>query len=134
MERRTKCVPPGLGGTRRRDRAAIGLLMNIARRRYGGWKTSRGSCRPASPACEWRRTRRNSISSWPSVARVPIRHYNLGTRSKASATMTTTYGFDFDDLARPRSRGARVARIDALATLLDTALVIPRTGVRFGLD
>src|SRR5262249_26872146 len=59
---------------------------------------------------------------------------NLGTRSKASATMTTTYGFDFDDLARPRSRGARVARIDALATLLDTALVIPGTGVRFGLD
>jgi hypothetical protein len=47
--------------------------------------------------------------------------------------MTTTYGFGFD-LARPRSRGARIARIDALATLLDTALVIPGTGVRFGLD
>ena len=47
--------------------------------------------------------------------------------------MTTTYGFDFD-LAGPPSRGARVARIDALATLLDTALVIPGTTVRFGLD
>jgi hypothetical protein len=47
--------------------------------------------------------------------------------------MTTTYGFGFD-LARPHYRGARIARIDALATLLDTALVIPRTGVRFGLD
>ena len=47
--------------------------------------------------------------------------------------MTTTYGFDFD-LAGPPSRGARVARIDALATLLDTALVIPGTSVRFGLD
>src|SRR5262245_53566814 len=47
--------------------------------------------------------------------------------------MTTTYGFGFD-LARPRSRGARIARIDALATLLDTALAIPGTGVRFGLD
>ena len=45
--------------------------------------------------------------------------------------MTTTYGFDS---TRPRSRGARIARIDALATLLDTALVIPGTGVRFGLD
>jgi hypothetical protein len=45
--------------------------------------------------------------------------------------MTTTYGFDFTS---PRSRGARIARIDALATLLDTALVIPGTGVRFGLD
>jgi hypothetical protein len=38
--------------------------------------------------------------------------------------MTTIYGFGFD-LARPRSRGARIARIDALATPLDTALVIP---------
>jgi Domain of unknown function (DUF4112) len=47
--------------------------------------------------------------------------------------MTTTYdrGFDF---APPRSRRARIARIDALATLLDTALVVPGTGVRFGLD
>ena len=45
--------------------------------------------------------------------------------------MTATYGFDF---ARPRSRGARIARIDALATLLDSALVIPGTGIRFGLD
>ena len=45
--------------------------------------------------------------------------------------MTTTYGFD---LARPRSRRSRIERIDALATLLDTALVIPGTGVRFGLD
>jgi len=45
--------------------------------------------------------------------------------------MTTAYGFDF---ARPRSRGVRIARIDALATLLDTALVIPGTGIRFGLD
>lgn len=47
--------------------------------------------------------------------------------------MTTTYGFGFD-VARPRPRGARIARIDALATLLDTALVIPGTGIRFGLD
>ena len=47
--------------------------------------------------------------------------------------MTTTYGLNFD-FAGPRSRGARIARIDALATLLDTALVIPGTTVRFGLD
>jgi Domain of unknown function (DUF4112) len=45
--------------------------------------------------------------------------------------MTTTYGFDS---ARPRSRGARIARIDALATLLDSTLVIPGTRIRFGLD
>jgi hypothetical protein len=47
--------------------------------------------------------------------------------------MTTTYGIGFD-FARPRSRGARIAWIDTLATLLDTALVIPGTSVRFGLD
>ena len=47
--------------------------------------------------------------------------------------MTTTYGLDFD-FPGTRSRGARIARIDALATLLDTALVIPGTTVRFGLD
>jgi len=32
------------------------------------------------------------------------------------------------------SRADRLARIDALATLLDTAFVIPGTQVRFGLD
>ena len=47
--------------------------------------------------------------------------------------MTTTYGFDFD-IARADARGARMARIDRLATLLDTALVIPGTRMRFGLD
>jgi hypothetical protein len=50
--------------------------------------------------------------------------------------MTSTYArdFGFGDFARPRSRRARIARMDTLATLLDTALVIPGTGVRFGLD
>ena len=47
--------------------------------------------------------------------------------------MTATYGFGFD-FARPRSRRARIARIDALATLLDTAFVLPGTSVRFGFD
>ena len=47
--------------------------------------------------------------------------------------MTIAYGSG-SDFVRPRSRRARIARIDALATLLDSALVIPGTGVRFGLD
>jgi hypothetical protein len=38
------------------------------------------------------------------------------------------------DIATPRSRAERLARIDALATLLDTAFVIPGTNIRFGLD
>jgi hypothetical protein len=35
---------------------------------------------------------------------------------------------------RPRSRQERIARLDALASLLDSALVIPGINVRFGLD
>ena len=41
------------------------------------------------------------------------------------------YGFDF---TRTRSREERVARLDALATLLDTAFILPGTKVRFGFD
>ena len=41
------------------------------------------------------------------------------------------YGFDF---TRLRSREERVARLDALATLLDTAFILPGTNVRFGFD
>ena len=50
--------------------------------------------------------------------------------------MTSAYARDigFGDFASPRSHRARIARMDALATLLDTALVIPGTGIRFGLD
>jgi hypothetical protein len=47
--------------------------------------------------------------------------------------MTATSGFGFD-FARPRSRRARIARIDSLASLLDTAFVLPGTSVRFGFD
>jgi hypothetical protein len=41
------------------------------------------------------------------------------------------YAFAF---ARARTRRERIARIDALATLLDTAVSLPGTNVRFGLD
>jgi hypothetical protein len=39
-----------------------------------------------------------------------------------------------DGLPTGDSRAARLARIDALATLLDSALAIPGTNVRFGVD
>jgi hypothetical protein len=51
-----------------------------------------------------------------------------------------TYTYSRDDyyraggFARPRSRRERIARIDALATLLDTAFILPGTNVRFGFD
>jgi hypothetical protein len=41
------------------------------------------------------------------------------------------YGFDF---SRPQSRAERIARLDALANLLDTAFFIPGTNIRFGFD
>jgi hypothetical protein len=56
------------------------------------------------------------------------RHYHL-------RAMDTTRTGPFDSVfSRSQSRAARIARLDALANLLDTALVIPGTSVRFGLD
>jgi hypothetical protein len=43
-------------------------------------------------------------------------------------------GTPFFETARTLSRAERVARIDALATLLDSAFVIPGTNIRFGID
>jgi hypothetical protein len=52
-----------------------------------------------------------------------------------STSMSTVqfgnYGFDF---ARPPSRAQRIARLDALANLLDTAFIVPGTNIRFGFD
>jgi hypothetical protein len=38
------------------------------------------------------------------------------------------------NFSQPRSRADRIARIDALATLLDTAFILPGTNIRFGFD
>ena len=46
---------------------------------------------------------------------------------------TNTFGVSFDTLRSP-SREERIARLDALATLLDTAFVVPGTQIRFGID
>ena len=49
--------------------------------------------------------------------------------------MSNTRASDYVFLnSRPSSRAERIARLDALATLLDTAILIPGTNVRFGLD
>ena len=44
------------------------------------------------------------------------------------------FGNSSFDFSRPRSRAERIARIDALANLLDTAFVVPGTNIRFGID
>jgi hypothetical protein len=46
---------------------------------------------------------------------------------------STAFGINFD-ISHPRTRADSIARLDALATLLDTAFVLPGTNVRFGLD
>jgi len=43
----------------------------------------------------------------------------------------STFAFD---ISRPQSRAERIARIEWLSTLLDTAIVVPGTSIRFGLD
>jgi hypothetical protein len=50
--------------------------------------------------------------------------------------MTQTYAYAYGGRADTdgRSRRATIERLDKLATLLDTALVIPGTSMRFGLD
>jgi hypothetical protein len=48
-----------------------------------------------------------------------------------SSTQFSNRRFDF---SRPQSRAERIARLDALANLLDTAFIIPGTNIRFGVD
>ena len=46
---------------------------------------------------------------------------------------TRTAGMSFD-IGRTLSRDERIARLDALASLMDTAIIVPGTEIRFGLD
>ena len=49
--------------------------------------------------------------------------------------MNTTRTGPFDSLlSQGEARTARIARLDALANLFDTALIIPGTNIRFGID
>jgi hypothetical protein len=49
--------------------------------------------------------------------------------------MTNTRAFESGfDFVRPKSRRERIARLNALATVLDTAFLIPGIKVRFGVD
>jgi len=47
---------------------------------------------------------------------------------------TAHYGNTRFSHSPAQSRAARIARIDALATLLDTAFILPGTNIRFGVD
>jgi hypothetical protein len=53
----------------------------------------------------------------------------------SSSRTSSSHTWKFDELrANSASRQQRLARIDTLATLLDSAFVVPGTGIRFGLD
>jgi hypothetical protein len=61
-------------------------------------------------------------------------HLNaMASSSQTTTSSSQTWKFD-DRHANHASRQQRLARIDTLATLLDSAFVIPGTTVRFGLD
>ena len=44
------------------------------------------------------------------------------------------FAFDFSSAFRPLSREERLARLDAIAKLLDVAFVVPGTNIRYGID
>jgi Domain of unknown function (DUF4112) len=55
--------------------------------------------------------------------------------ASSSQTTSSSQTWKFDERqANHASRQQRLARIDTLATLLDSAFIIPGTNVRFGLD
>src|SRR5262245_11635502 len=69
------------------------------------------------------------------------RRASPSSRDSGDNAMTRTYDYDFktgtirpETWQRVRSRRERVERLDRLATLLDTAILIPGTGIRFGAD
>jgi hypothetical protein len=70
------------------------------------------------------RYRSRSSAGWQDYARAGFGRATYGADAAA-------YAFD---AGPPLSRAERVARLDALATLLDTAILIPGTNIRFGLD
>jgi hypothetical protein len=44
------------------------------------------------------------------------------------------FAFDFSTAFRPLTREERLARLDAIAKLLDVAFVVPGTNIRYGID
>jgi hypothetical protein len=44
------------------------------------------------------------------------------------------FAFDFSAAFRPLTREERLARLDAIARLLDVAFVVPGTNIRYGID
>ena len=66
---------------------------------------------------------------------MPEKRLAPAARHSHLPAMSTSHPRDYDlNFTRPRSRAERIARMDALARLLDTAFVVPGTRIRFGMD
>ena len=58
----------------------------------------------------------------------------FGRRFSASPFQQGPFAFDFGTAFRPLTREQRLARLDALAKLLDVAFIVPGTNVRYGIE
>lgn len=71
----------------------------------------------------------------PSRRRISRQSLTQGRALTTSPSMTSNRSAAFSfDATHVASREERIARIDALARLFDTAFLIPGTNIRFGLD
>lgn len=75
----------------------------------------------------------------PDISRLRLRAADLaagGSRSHFTGERERQMAeaFAYTSGRSPQSRRARIERLDRLATLLDTAFVVPGTSIRFGAD
>jgi hypothetical protein len=54
--------------------------------------------------------------------------------SHVAGMASTERGYNSYEIFPPASRAERVARLEALAAMLDTAFIVPGTNIRFGVD
>jgi hypothetical protein len=70
--------------------------------------------------------------SWTKASWTKASWSNASARAKAAFGDGTFHGFG--PTAAPLTREQRIARLEALATLLDVAFIMPGTSIRYGVD
>lgn len=77
----------------------------------------------------------NATKSRPRPARGPVIDQDGREIRGAGGAIFETRGFEFRDFAgADLTREQRVARLEALARLLDVAFILPGTNIRYGID
>ncbi|MBX9840510.1 MAG: DUF4112 domain-containing protein [Xanthobacteraceae bacterium] len=115
----TVSVPPNANGWRCRSRKRASIC--------GKWRRPGDGLRRQQTSWRERQRRFTRPESSPLPCAGPGRSYLAPVNSRSHFALAF-------DISRPQSRAERIARIEWLSTLLDTALVIPGTNIRFGLD